>query len=92
MSQLGRLLGTSRIPTYGRDRLRFTPDSKHVVVLRHNYFYRVDVLSEDGQTILTQDELQRQLQFIIDRTQVGILSLDDQHAVSWQNEFSAALL
>lgn len=66
MSQLGRLLGTSRIPTYGRDRLRFTPDSRHIVVIRHDNFFRVDVMSEDGGSIISQGELQRQLQHIID--------------------------
>jgi hypothetical protein len=71
MSQLGRLLGTSRIPTYGRDRLRFTPDSRHIVVMRHNIFYRVDVMSEDGSSIISQDQLQKQLQHIINTTKEG---------------------
>jgi len=94
MSQLGRLLGTSRIPTYGRDRLRYTPDAKHIVVLRNGFFFRVDVLNPDGSAILTLEELTRQLQWIIDKTEkspttdaeggivasgVGILTMEDRN-------------
>jgi len=46
MAPIGRLLGTARIPQHGRDTLRFFPDTTHIVLMRANRFFRVDVLSQ----------------------------------------------
>ena len=64
MSFLNRVLGTARVPKKGRDELRFSPASRHVAVQCGGRTFRVDVLSENGSSIVDVYELQRQLQHI----------------------------
>lgn len=84
MAPLGRLLGTARVPKPGRDELRFFPESKHVVCIRANQFYRIDVMAEDGSCLLSRSALQKQIQSIIDKPMpnvstlgIGVLTTED---------------
>ncbi|KAF1775201.1 Acyltransferase ChoActase/COT/CPT [Phytophthora cactorum] len=48
MSQYKNLFSSTRLPKLGRDELKVTPDSRHVVVQRGTKFYAFDVLTADG--------------------------------------------
>jgi carnitine O-palmitoyltransferase 2 len=48
MSQFERLFGSTRIPQIDCDRLTTAHQSKHVILLRHGQFYRLQVLEQDG--------------------------------------------
>eukprot|EP01080_Neovahlkampfia_damariscottae_P000268 gene268-6683_t len=59
MSQYNKLLCATRIPKVGRDILLNLKDSKHVIVIAGNQFYKLDVYEKDGnlksETTLTGD-------------------------------------
>ena len=48
MSQYYRVFGTTRVPGRGRDELVYAPASRHIVVMRNNHVYSVEVQREDG--------------------------------------------
>ncbi|KAF9043985.1 acyltransferase ChoActase/COT/CPT [Panaeolus papilionaceus] len=88
MDQYSRLFGTSRIPTERGCRMEVHSLSRHIVVLRRGQFYWFDVLDEDNLPLLTEREIQRNLQAIINdadgipssevaRGSIGVLSTEN---------------
>ncbi|KAJ8093683.1 carnitine O-acetyltransferase yat1 [Marasmius tenuissimus] len=64
MDQYTRLFGTARIPTKKGCRMEVA-DSHHIVVLRRGQFYWFDVLDESNLPLLTEREIVRNLQAIV---------------------------
>ncbi|KAK1225439.1 carnitine O-acetyltransferase yat1 [Marasmius sp. AFHP31] len=64
MDQYTRLFGTARIPTKKGCRMEVA-DSHHIVVLRRGQFYWFDVLDENNLPLLTEREIVRNLQAIV---------------------------
>ncbi|KAK2460704.1 hypothetical protein APHAL10511_007174 [Amanita phalloides] len=88
MEQYSRLFGTSRIPTDKGCRMDIHPDSKHIVVLRRSQFYWFDVLDNENRPLLTEREVLRNLQAIVQdadetdkheavRRAIGVLSTEN---------------
>ena len=80
MHEYSRVLASTRIPGAAKDRLEHYPDSRHVVVVRNNGFFSLDVLDEVGCPYAVED-LERALRRIIDETEttgtpVGLLTTD----------------
>lgn len=46
MAQYAKLLGTARIPRLGRDEIVSTRHSRHIVVLRNGYIFKIEVEDE----------------------------------------------
>ena len=65
MREYSRVLSSTRIPGATRDALEQYPDSRHVVVVRENRFFSLDVLDEQGRAYAAED-LERALQRIVD--------------------------
>uniref|UniRef100_A0A0C3TEV1 Choline/carnitine acyltransferase domain-containing protein n=1 Tax=Guillardia theta (strain CCMP2712) TaxID=905079 RepID=A0A0C3TEV1_GUITC len=91
MSFFSRLLGTARIPHIGRDILKTNAHSRHVVLIRGNKFFQVQVLSADRSEILSCEALEQQIQHVLDTVPpakgnevgVGIFTWEDRDA--WAN-------
>lgn len=88
MTQYSRLFGTSRIPTERGCRMDVKPDSRHIVVLRRGQFYWFDVVDDNNRPVLTEREVLRNLQAIVqdaDKTErsevargaIGVLSTEN---------------
>ncbi|KAI0050201.1 acyltransferase ChoActase/COT/CPT [Auriscalpium vulgare] len=88
MDQYTRLFGTARIPTHRGCRMEVEPESRHVVILRRGQFYWFDVFDEDNRPLLTEREVHRNLQAILNdadelpptevaRNSVGVLSTEN---------------
>ncbi|KAK9888430.1 hypothetical protein WA026_000678 [Henosepilachna vigintioctopunctata] len=81
MNQYKKVFGTCRIPRPTRDELKFNPDSKHIVVVRNNNFFKMEVITSDGQ-IPSFNQIFSQLNYIIKNSEilgapVGILTSDN---------------
>jgi len=63
MMQYYRLFGTSRIPAEGKDKMSYNPDSKHIVVLHRNHFFKMAVFSPEGNA-LPESQLLGNLKYI----------------------------
>jgi len=57
------LLGGTRVPVHGRDEFIVSHNSKHVTVLCHNLFFKVDVLTSNG-SVVPELDIARQLSAI----------------------------
>ncbi|KAK7692110.1 hypothetical protein QCA50_003729 [Cerrena zonata] len=88
MDQYTRLFGTARIPTERGCRMEVHPDSRHLVVLRRGQFYWFDVLDMENRPVLTEREILRNLQAIVQdadklpthevaRNSIGVLSTEN---------------
>jgi carnitine O-acetyltransferase len=80
MREYSRVLASTRVPGATRDRLEQHPDSRHVVVVRDNRFFSLDVLDEVGRPYAV-DRLERALRRIVEETvstgtPVGVLTTD----------------
>jgi hypothetical protein len=65
MREYSQVCASTRIPGAARDLLEQYPESRHVVVVRNNRFFSLDVLDEDGRAHCVED-LERALERIID--------------------------
>lgn len=65
MAGFARQFGTAKIPKKDRDVLESTPRSSHIVVTKGNQFYQLNVLSPDGKQLLSQADLEKQLETIL---------------------------
>ncbi len=90
MSQYKKIFGTTRIPREGRDELVYHPQSRHIVVAYKNYFYKVQVYTEDGE-LLQPIELLRQLQLVVEATSglngIPIGLLTSEHRDTWAKTY-----
>ncbi|KAI0318910.1 Choline/Carnitine o-acyltransferase-domain-containing protein [Amylostereum chailletii] len=88
MDQYTRLLGTARIPTERGCKIQVTPESRHIVVLRHGQFYWFDVLDDENRPVLTERDVLHNLQAILKdadtlpksevaRNSIGVLSTEN---------------
>ncbi len=80
MREYSRVLSSTRIPGATRDALEQYPDSRHVVVVRENRFFSLDVLDEQGRVYAAED-LERALHRIVDDVEsagppLGVLTTD----------------
>ncbi|KAF9265981.1 acyltransferase ChoActase/COT/CPT [Marasmius fiardii PR-910] len=87
MDQYTRLFGTARIPTKKGCRMEVS-DSHHIVVLRRGQFYWFAVMDENNRPLLTEREIVRNLQAIVNdadtlsrrevaQNSVGVLSTEN---------------
>ncbi|KAF8548270.1 acyltransferase ChoActase/COT/CPT [Imleria badia] len=65
MDQYTRLFGTARIPTQRGCKMAVNEAARHIVVLRRGQFYWFDVLDEENRPLLTEREVLRNLQAIV---------------------------
>lgn len=65
MNQYWWLFGVTRVPAEDGGRIRHSPDSKHIIVLCRGQFYRLDVLNEKTNQIISEHELSENLDAII---------------------------
>lgn len=80
MSEYPRLLASTRIPGATRDRLQRRPESRHVVVVRNDRLYSLEVLDEGGNPYAV-DDLERALRQVVEDTTspglpVGVLTTE----------------
>lgn len=85
MHQYSRVLATARIPFIGRDELLTSPNSRHIVVIRHGFFFAFDVLDTQFKPLSIQ-EIRKNLQEIINRVgkhhnphPVGLFTTEDRN-------------
>ncbi|EQC42599.1 hypothetical protein SDRG_00328 [Saprolegnia diclina VS20] len=82
MSSLAKQLGTAKIPQTGCDALAFHPTSTHIVVLKDNAFYKVQVLDARGKDVVSPASLEAQLARIMqtkvsDAPNIAALTAED---------------
>lgn len=65
MAGFARQFGTVKIPKKGSDVLASHPRATHIVVMTDNKYFRLDMLSPDGKQLLTQRQLEAQLDSIL---------------------------
>jgi carnitine O-acetyltransferase len=93
MDQYTRLFGAARIPTNKGCRMEVNSESRHIVVLRRGQFYWFDVLDSENRPLLTEQEMVRNLQSIVDdastmtlkdvaQKAIGVLSTENRKAWS----------
>ena len=70
MYQYLRLFGAARIPTENGCQIVQDPKSRHIVVLCRGQFYWFDVLDENSDLLMTEKNLARNLQIIIQNAQL----------------------
>uniref|UniRef100_H2ZEW9 Choline/carnitine acyltransferase domain-containing protein n=1 Tax=Ciona savignyi TaxID=51511 RepID=H2ZEW9_CIOSA len=63
MSQFKNLFSSTRLPAIGKDTLQTYPSSKHILVIRNGYFYKVTTINKDG-SIVNPEQLKSCLQRI----------------------------
>jgi hypothetical protein len=71
MAGFARQFGTAKVPKKGMDVLTSRPKATHIVVMKGNQFYQLNVLSPDGKKLLSQSELEAQLDFILNASSKG---------------------
>lgn len=82
MQQYDKIFGTCRIPGLKKDSLSFSPNSKHIVVIAEDNFFKVTVYSKSGK-ILSETEITDQLKICLQEanklksSKVGILTSDN---------------
>ena len=82
MQQYNKIFGTCRVPGLKKDSLVFNPDSKHIVVIANDNFFKVTVYGQNGK-ILSDQELIDQLKICLQEavklksSKVGILTSDN---------------
>jgi hypothetical protein len=69
MVQYDNLFGTSRIPGIKRDSLVRAQTPDHVVVIRHNRFYSLNLIQ--GEQLPRVEQIKQQLDWIIENTPLG---------------------
>ncbi|KAG8214291.1 acyltransferase ChoActase/COT/CPT [Butyriboletus roseoflavus] len=88
MDQYTRLFGTARIPTQRGCKMVVNEAARHIVVLRRGQFYWFDVLDDENRPLLTEREVLRNLQAIVQdadktpitevaRASIGVLTTEN---------------
>jgi len=81
MSQFRQLFSTARVPSEGNDRIETDESGTHVVVLRQGQFYYFDALWPTGEVAVTQMDIARNMQAIINDAAEGNQVASAMHAV-----------
>lgn len=82
MQQYDKIFGTCRIPGLKKDTLTFSPNSKHIVVIANDNFFKVTVYGLNG-NMLSEMEIIQQLKICLQEanklksSKVGILTSDN---------------
>jgi len=89
MQQYFKVFGTTRLPGTPLDKLVFYPDSKHIIVIYKNHFFRMDVYGETGEQ-LSSDQIQESLEEIVSKVSdegptVGILTSNNRD--EWSSDY-----
>ncbi|KAE8895938.1 hypothetical protein PF005_g2200 [Phytophthora fragariae] len=71
MAGFARQYGTAKVPKKGIDVLTSHPRASHIVVMKGNQFYQLNVLSPDGKQLLSQKQLEAQLDSILNSSSKG---------------------
>ncbi|KAK1939399.1 Carnitine O-palmitoyltransferase 2 [Phytophthora citrophthora] len=71
MAGFARQYGTAKVPKKGIDVLTSHPRSTHIVVMSRNKYFKLDVLSPDGKQLLSQKQLEAQLDSILNSSSKG---------------------
>lgn len=80
MAGFARQYGTAKVPKKGMDVLTSHPRASHIVVMKGNQFYQLNVLSPDGKQLLSQRQLEAQLDSILNAPSRGPRRLGSVHA------------
>lgn len=81
MYQYPRIFSTARIPTESGCVMQSDIHAKHIVVMCHSQFYWFDVLDHNSDIIMTERDLARNLQAIIDDAQTTPIQIAAKSAV-----------
>jgi carnitine O-acetyltransferase len=79
--QYPRIFSTARIPTENGCVMQSDPTARHIVVMCRSQMYWFDVLDENSDIIITERDLQQNLQAIIDDAQMTPIQLAAKSAV-----------
>ncbi|KAG6590666.1 Choline/Carnitine O-acyltransferase [Phytophthora cinnamomi] len=71
MAGFARQYGTAKVPKKDIDVLTSHPRASHIVVMKGNQFYQLNVLSPDGKQLLSQRQLEAQLDSILNSSSKG---------------------
>lgn len=81
-SQFYKIFGTCRIPCKNIDKMQYNPDSKHIVIIYKNNFYKMPVLGDDGKVACPNKIIHPQLAKIVSEkkpkgVEIGLLTSDN---------------
>jgi len=83
MSQYMKVFNTCRIPGLKKDSLAQNPDSKHIIIVHNNHFFRMDVYGENGEVVDDGQILGNLLEIVKCSSQraepVGILTTENRN-------------
>ncbi|RLN70931.1 hypothetical protein BBJ28_00011869 [Nothophytophthora sp. Chile5] len=71
MAGFPRQFGTAKVPKRDMDVLTSHPRATHIVVMKGNQYYQLNVLSPDGKQLLSQKALEAQLDAILNASSKG---------------------
>ncbi|KAF4138025.1 Choline/Carnitine o-acyltransferase [Phytophthora infestans] len=71
MAGFARQYGTAKVPKKDIDELTSHPRATHIVVMTGNKYFKLDVLSPDGKQLLSQRQLEAQLDAISNSSSKG---------------------
>jgi carnitine O-acetyltransferase len=94
MNQYKKIFGTCRIPGLKQDSLEYNPQSKHIIIVRNNNFFKLQVINNFGQP-LNVTEIVSALQEIVEQSEemgppVGILTTDNRN--NWGKAYQDLIL
>lgn len=89
MNQYWWIFGVARVPAEDGGRIRLDPDARHIVVLCRGQIYRLSVVEESSNQIISEHDLRQSLNTITDdahririqdgaKTAVGLLTTENQ--------------
>jgi len=90
MQQYFKVFGTTRLPATPLDTQSFNPNSKHIVVIYKNHFFKVEVYGETGEQ-LSAEQIQASLEDIMkmvreEGPEVGVLTSNNRD--DWAKDFA----
>jgi len=90
MQQYFKVFGTTRMPALPLDKQSFNPESKHIIVIYKNYFFKVEVYGETGEQ-LSAEQIQSSLEDIVKMVtdtgpEIGILTSNNRD--DWSKDFA----
>ncbi|KAK7593027.1 hypothetical protein V9T40_007779 [Parthenolecanium corni] len=81
MQQYNKIFGTCRIPRPQRDQITYNNNSKHIIVMHNNHFFKLHTCYDGGNTLTTEDLYDNLLAIVeasLEKTvPVGILSTEN---------------
>jgi len=89
MQQYFKVFGTTRLPAMPIDTQSFNPESKHIIVIYNNHFFRVEVYGETGE-LLSAEQIQESLEEVVTMVsdtgpEIGILTSNNRD--DWAKDF-----